>query len=123
MKAKKAEALLRTRLAVAPTPRLWCILGGVTLSDEPYETAWEMSGRTYARAQLSLGVRAYERKDYPAAVRALSTGLALAPHHISEWFLLGVVCMRLERWAAAKEAFSRVVQVRTRGQRRRSLGM
>ena len=108
---KKAEALLRSRLEIAPSPRLWCILGSVTLSDEPYETAWELSGHTYARAKLALGVRAFERKDMPAAIRELTAGLALAPHNASEWFLLGVICLRLERWDAGTEAFSRVVQV------------
>jgi cytochrome c-type biogenesis protein CcmH/NrfG len=110
LQPKKAEALLRARIVAAPSPRLWCLLGSVTLTDEPYITAWELSGRTYARAQLALGLRCYERADYPGAIKALTTGLALSPQRAPEWFLLGSVCMRLEKWEAATEAFSRVVQ-------------
>jgi uncharacterized protein HemY len=52
---KKAAAsdLINQRLQLCPNdPRLWCSLGDVTLDDELYKKAWEVSGHHFARAQV-----------------------------------------------------------------------
>ena len=109
--AGRAERLVRRCLAVRPHPRLWCLLGGITNRDEYYERGWELSGGRFAKAQLALGRRAFERGDFEGASAALARGLPLAPGEEKSWFLAGVVAMRLGRFTAALEAYSRVVQL------------
>ncbi len=122
-KAKRAERIVRARLAVAPTPRLWCCLGLITNLDEHYETAWEVSGRRFAKAQLSLGRRRLDAGRTDAARKALRMGLALSPHLDAEWFLLGVVDMRAGDLEDAVDSFSRCVQLDpTRGDAWANLG-
>ncbi len=43
----QAKKLVNHRLQVAPTPRLWCILGGLLNEDGPYMTAWELSRKRW----------------------------------------------------------------------------
>lgn len=58
---KRAQAVLRARLAVAPTPRLWSLLGVVLDEDAPFEEAWKLSGRRNGRARIALGMRYLRR--------------------------------------------------------------
>ncbi|RYG41597.1 tetratricopeptide repeat protein, partial [archaeon] len=110
-KPKRATRLLRARLQAHPSPRLLCTLGEVTDDDAPILEAWNSSGRTYGRAQLLLGRRAFRRREYEAAVAAFRAGLALVPTSNRDWFLLGVLSMQLGQHEVALEAFSRVVQL------------
>lgn len=110
-RVKRAEALVRRRLAVSPTPYMWCMLGLVTDSDEPYEHARQAGNGRYARADLALGKRRFQRGDMEGCIECLQRGLRQSPGSEKEWFLLGVVAMRLERWETALEGFSRTVQL------------
>lgn len=109
-KRARAEALVRARLEVRSTPRLWCVLGVVMDSDEHILTGWELSKHTYARAQLLLAKRLAARNLKEEAVRALAKGLSLAPHSSPDWFLLGMLCMQLKKLGTAAEAFTKCVQ-------------
>ena len=46
--------LAQERIAIEPTPSLYCALGELTNDTEHYLTAWELSGRRYARAKRML---------------------------------------------------------------------
>ena len=112
---KAAERALRARLAAEVaaggpgSPRLWCLLGLVTDDDAHFITAWENSGRTWAKAALALGRRCLSRGDLPSAAAHLTAGLTLAPHGGEDWFVLGVVAMKLGRNPEAVGAFSKCV--------------
>ena len=106
----RAERLLRDLLARSPSPRLFCLLGAITDTDEPYVSAWEVSGRRYAKAAFALGRRAVEKGHFEAAAEHLRVGIRLAPHDEAAHFLAGILAMRFERWSEALTYFSRVVQ-------------
>lgn len=109
-RVKKAESLVLQRLNIAPSPRLWCILGELRDNDEYFIKAWEESNRRHAKAQLMLGRRHFQRGEFSEAIVALRKGLALAPGAVKEWYLLGVITMRQGLWSEALQAYSRVVQ-------------
>eukprot|EP01138_Halocafeteria_seosinensis_P003716 gb/GECG01003799.1/.p1 GENE.gb/GECG01003799.1/~~gb/GECG01003799.1/.p1 ORF type:complete len:1221 (+),score=179.33 gb/GECG01003799.1/:1-3663(+) len=107
----RAKKLLRYRLSIHPTPRLWCLYGHVCNEDEYYLKAWELSGKRYAPAMLALGKRYYNRDEFEDARDALQKGLAISKQSESEWYLLGVVCMCLEDLRGAIDALSHCVQL------------
>jgi len=92
---RRAEAVLRARLAVAPTPRLWCLLGVVVDEDRPFEEAWKLSGRRNGRARIALGMRYLRRNQWAGAAALLHEGLQLDGQRAIEWFSLGAALMRL----------------------------
>ena len=108
---RRAERLVRGLLSRAESPRLWCLLGGLTDDDAPFLRAWALSNHRYARAQLALGKRALARGAVDAAETHLRAGLALSPNDEKSWFIVGCIAMRAERFSDALEALSRVVQV------------
>ena len=109
-KPRRAEKLLRQLLLRAPSPRLYCLLGAITDSDEPYQMAWELSGRKYAKAAFALGRRCVEHGFFEQAAEHLRIGIRLAPHDEAAHFLAGILAMRFERFTEALSYFSRVVQ-------------
>jgi len=113
-KRKEARALVQDRRKVAPeTPRMLCALGDLTSppeSMENYQKAWDLSGGRYARAKQRLGRQAFDAGDHSSAERHLEDALALVPALTAEWFLLGTVRMRLDKWQEALTAFSTVVR-------------
>lgn len=56
-KVQRAKRLVRHRLAVSPSPRLWCVLGGLLDKDWPYNRAWEVSNQR----SLCLDKKCYHR--------------------------------------------------------------
>jgi tetratricopeptide (TPR) repeat protein len=110
-RVKRAAKLVRQRLAVDPTPYLYCILGVVTDADEPFRTAIEVAGGKYPKADLALGRRMFQRAEFDAAGPLLRKGLRGCPGADKEWYLLGVLSMRGDDYPGALEAFSRVVQL------------
>ena len=72
-KKSVATNLIKKRLEEQPEdPRLWCALGDVTLNEDCYLKAWEVSGRRFGRAQRSLGRSAYNKGEYVRSVGGLS---------------------------------------------------
>lgn len=101
---RRAEAVLRARLAVAPTPRLWSLLGVVVDEDGPFEEAWKLSGRRNGRARIALGMRYLRRSQWAGAAALLHEGLELDSQRAIEWFSLGAALMRLADDARAQKA-------------------
>ena len=109
-KPKKAQEIVRQRLDIAPTPFMWCCLGDLTKDIECYSTAWELSGKRYARAKRSLGRYYFEHGQMEEAIVHLEQSTSVQPQNTSTWFLLGVASMRAEKWKISINAFHRVVQ-------------
>ena len=92
-------------------PRLYCILGDIDHSVDMYETAWEVSGQRYARAQRSLGRHYFAGKQYLKAADAYEKSLKANQLNHSSWFALGCALLELTQFQKAVEAFSRCVQL------------
>ncbi|KAF2127629.1 TPR-like protein [Dothidotthia symphoricarpi CBS 119687] len=97
--------------APAEAPRLYCILGDIGNDLSMYETAWEVSGKRYARAQRSLGQRYIAKRDYEKAAEAYSLSLKINGLYHPAWFALGCSYLELQQFKNAVEAFSRCVQL------------
>eukprot|EP00250_Pteridium_aquilinum_P016612 c23195_g1_i1 orf=43-2787(+) len=111
---KKAAAvdLIRKRLEQQPDdPRLWCALGDVTLNEECYEKAWEVSKHRFGRAQRSLGRSAYNKKDYARSMEHWEAALALNSLHADGWFALGSASLKARNLDKAVDSFTRSVQL------------
>lgn len=95
----------------AEAPRYYCILGDLDNDLSMYETAWEVSGKRYARAQRSLGQRYIAARNYEKAAEAYSLSLKINSLYHPAWFALGCAYLELQQFKSAVEAFSRCVQL------------
>ena len=109
-KASKAEEVVRHRLKIAETPRMWVALGDLTDDISCYEKALELSKGKYATAFIELGKYYFKTGDLQKAFELLQKGLNVKPLTPHIWFLLGTVCMRIDDWDNALHAFCEVVQ-------------
>lgn len=110
-KPLRAEKLIRERLAVAPTPYMWCCLGDVTQEIAHYETSWTLSKHRFARAKRSLGRHYFETGAYETAIAHYAASVEVNPMNTSAWFVMGTMGMRLEKWELALRSFTRVAQL------------
>ncbi|OQR86978.1 tetratricopeptide repeat protein, partial [Thraustotheca clavata] len=108
---KRAEALIRQRLEVAPTPFMWCSLGDITEDIAHYETSWNLSQGRFARAKRSWARKLYEKGDTNGAITHLIDATKVQPMFTQAWFFLGSLAMRTNQWTIAFEAFTHVVQL------------
>lgn len=103
----EAVDMVKELLDTRPGPRLWCCLGELEKDPRHFETAWELSGQRYARAQRSLGRHLFKENDLSGAVRSFSLALEINPLHSGIWFTMGCAQLKLERWDDAVQTFSR----------------
>jgi tetratricopeptide (TPR) repeat protein len=108
---KKAEALTREQLELAPTPLLWMILGTLTNDDAHLETAWAVSRHRFTRAKRQLGRRAFDRGDLLGCIRHMQEALEANQMFPSAWFRMGTAALRLKKWELACKSFTRVVHL------------
>lgn len=108
--ARRAEIIVRRRLAAAETPFMHCVLGDLLESEECYARAWALSEGHSPRAQRSWGAVCFARKDYAAAIEHFELALAVNPIFPALWFTMGMAAMFSERWDKSAESFSRCVQ-------------
>lgn len=94
----------------ARRPRLLCVLGDVTRNKEHFETAWEESGRKYARAKRALGRMCVEKGEWEAAVVHFKDALAINSLFPDVWFTYGCAAIETHDMQLAAHAFTRVVQ-------------
>lgn len=110
-KPTRAEKVVRERLAVTPTPYMWCCLGDLTGDISHYEMAWGVSKKRFARAKRSLGRHFFEKGDYETAIPHYQDSVEVNPMNTGAWFTLGAMAMRSEKWSLGLRAFTRVVQL------------
>lgn len=109
-KMATAEAIVRGRLEVEETPRMWEALGNITNDPKCFEKAIEVSYGRYSSAFLALGSHHFDKGEMETAADYYEKALKIRPLVTSAWFRLGTIHMQLERWEAALRAFSEVVQ-------------
>ncbi|KAH9193778.1 hypothetical protein AeNC1_004245 [Aphanomyces euteiches] len=108
---KRAEAVVRERLEVAPTPLMWCCLGDLTEDVSFYEKSWEVSEHRFARAKRTWARKMFEQGKIEEAIAHLKEAVEVAPMFTQAWFFLGSLAMRKQEWSVAFQAFTRVVQL------------
>ena len=109
-KASKAEEVVRKRLSIMETPRMWVALGDLTGDSSYYQNAIRISNGRYATAFTAMGRLLFNKNDLRKASEYLQKGLRIKPLLPQIWFLVGTISMRIEDWDTALRAFSEVVQ-------------
>ncbi len=109
-KDSKAIEIVKERISIDETPRMWMALGDLTDDPSHYEKAIELSRGRFSMAYIALGKHYYDRNDLEKAASAYTQGLKLRPLIPSVWFRLGTINMKLGDWDSALTAFSEVVQ-------------
>ena len=109
-KEKKAEEIVRERLEISETPRMWAALGDITNDPEHYETAAKLSKGRFAHAYSALGKYYFEKGDIVKASENYRVSVELRPLSPAIWFRLGTISMQLEDWDQALTSFTQVVQ-------------
>lgn len=107
----RAEKVVRKLLEEEETAHLYCLLGDATQDPEHYTKAWEISGHTSARAQRSLGLFYYNKKEYQEAIPYLQKSSELNGIQMNVWFALGYSAMQVENYALSVKAYKRVVNL------------
>ncbi|KAH9317466.1 hypothetical protein KI387_019235, partial [Taxus chinensis] len=111
-KKPAAIDLIKERLQHNPEdPRLWCSLGDVTINDDNYIKALEVSGNRFARAERSLGRSAYNRGEYKESQSHWEAALALNSLHPDGWFALGSAALKARDFDKAIDGFTHAVQL------------
>ncbi|GAB6021476.1 Tetratricopeptide repeat domain 27 [Chamberlinius hualienensis] len=107
----KAEAVIREQLAVKETATLWCCLGDATDDPQYYIKAWEFSNNRCARAQKSLGILHYRKKEYEKSVECLKKSVEINAIQLDTWFRLGFAALQISNWEVAATAYRRCVNL------------
>jgi tetratricopeptide (TPR) repeat protein len=109
-KSSKAEQIVRERLAVMETPRMWAALGDITNDPEHYEKALELSKGRFSAAHVALGKYYFDKGEIVKAGGYLRDAVKIRPLLPQVWFRLGTISMQLKDWPKALSAFTEVVQ-------------
>lgn len=109
-KDSKAIEIVKERIAVNETPRMWMALGDLTNDATKYEKAIELSRGRFSMAYIALGKHYFDNNELRKSASAYTQGLKLRPLIPSVWFRLGTINMKLGDWDSALTAFSEVVQ-------------
>jgi tetratricopeptide (TPR) repeat protein len=110
---KKAQGIevAQQRIAIEPTPSLYCTLAELTDRPELYETAWELSGNRYARAKRMLARALIRNGQFEQSIQHFEDALAINPLYPATWFSFGCALMQVGNYSRASIAFSRMLQL------------
>lgn len=110
-KTNIAETIVRKRLALTSSPRMYTVLGDLTNNPSYYEMALEISHNKYTSAYISLGNYYYGKGILRKALNNWVRALKIHPwNQIHVWFRLGTVSMKLQEWKIALQAFTEIIQ-------------
>lgn len=107
----RAEAIIRRLLEQEETAHLYCLLGDATQDPQHFEKAWEISKHTSSRAQRSLGLMHYHKKEFKDAIPYLEKSVELNGIQMNVWFALGYSAMQVEDYPLCVKAYKRVVNL------------
>lgn len=109
-KVSVAENIVRERLSVCETPRMWEALGDLTNDPAHFQKAIDISNGRYSSAFIALGSYHFDAGNLQDAYKNYYEAVRLRPLNPVAWFRLGTISMQLEDWQMALRAFSQVVQ-------------
>eukprot|EP00934_Nitzschia_sp_Nitz4_P002276 Nitzschia sp. Nitz4//scaffold19_size178191//150805//153585//NITZ4_002008-RA/size178191-processed-gene-0.32-mRNA-1//1//CDS//3329540774//2276//frame0 len=107
---KRAEEIVRERLQVSETPRMWTALGDISGEPEHFEKAITLSRGRFSQAYISLGKYYFDKGELQLSADNYRGALKLRPLLPSVWFRVGTISMQLGDWNGALVAFTEVVQ-------------
>ena len=110
-RAGKAEEIVRERLGIQETPRMWAALGDLTQDPTYWEKAVDLSKGRFSTALVALGAYYFEKGDVIKSAEYYEKSLEIRMIAPAVWFRLGTINMQLDKWDNALRAFSRVVQL------------
>mmetsp|Transcript_7496 Transcript_7496/g.28121 ORF Transcript_7496/g.28121 Transcript_7496/m.28121 type:complete len:938 (-) Transcript_7496:8-2821(-) len=111
-KPKRATALVEKRLEADPqNPEMWDLYGTVANNPEHYEKAWQVSGRSFAKAKRNLGNHYMKSQEWQKALNAYDVSLQLNYMYPRTWFACGCAAIKCQNWQKAMESFSTAVQL------------
>jgi tetratricopeptide (TPR) repeat protein len=84
-------------------------LGDITNDPTCYDKSIELSNGRFSNAFVSLASYYFQRGEIEKALDNYQKALRIRPLLTSIWFRVGTICMQLERWDEALQAFSEVV--------------
>lgn len=120
---QKALSLVRERLAIRPSPMLYCCLGELEDEDAHFRTAWTFSGERYARALRLLARRRDRAGDSDGALSCYMESTTASPNNHACWWRIGDLAMRKERWHLSAKAWTNVARLSPQdGEARANLG-
>lgn len=105
-----AVEIVKDRLTISETPRMWMALGDLTNDPAHYEKAIDLSRGRFSMAYIALGKYYYDKGDLSKSASSYKQGLKLRPLIPSVWFRLGTISMKLGDWDSALSSFSEVAQ-------------
>lgn len=109
-KERKAEEIIRKRLAEKETPRMYAALGDITKDPSYFEKSLELSHGKYYDAHVALGKYHFDKGDIRMALKHYMNALETKPLMPTVWFRVGTIGMQLKEWDTALRAFTEVVQ-------------
>jgi len=101
----KAAEIIKARLEVKETARLWCQLGDATDDVKCYAKALEISNNKSARAHKSLGLHHYFNRDYAASIEHFNRSLDCSRFQLGVLLRLGYAAMEIEKWEVGAQAY------------------
>ena len=108
---QQAEEMVRSRLAAAPSASMWCHLGDLTGDIAHFETAWDLSAGSCARAKLKLGSASMRAERWAEAREHLKAALRVRAHYAEAWYCSAVCSLKLEESEAAMSEMRKVVSI------------
>ncbi|KAG1704751.1 Tetratricopeptide repeat protein 27 [Nymphon striatum] len=106
-----AEKLIREKLEIEETVKLWCLLGDSTDNIEHYEKAWELSNHKSARAQRSIGSNFYHKSCYQEALPYFLKSVEINSLQPKIWFAVAFSANNLENHELAAKAYRKCVSI------------
>lgn len=111
----QAADIIREQIEVAPTVKLYCLLGDATDDISCYEKAWEFSDFRSGRAQRHWGSYYFAKKEYEEAIPHLQKSLEINSLQEVVWSRLGYAALTLENWEVAAKAYRRYTNLEAHG--------
>jgi len=108
---KKALEIINERIAIHPTPHLYCLLGDLTKDPSYYTKAWDLSKGRFTAAKRLLGKYHMDREEWKIAIEHFAAAVAINPQFGSAWFRMGCCALRVMDLTVAQKSFARVVQL------------
>ncbi|KAJ2952850.1 hypothetical protein O0L34_g7215 [Tuta absoluta] len=103
----KAAEIIQQQIDIAPTVKLYCLLGDATDDVACYERAWEFSKHTSSRAQRHWGNFLYEHKKYEECIPHFEKSVEINSIQERVWLRMAFAALETEKWELAAKAYRR----------------
>ncbi|KAI5641769.1 tetratricopeptide repeat protein 27 [Phthorimaea operculella] len=103
----KAAEIIQQQIDIAPTVKLYCLLGDATDDEACYEKAWEFSNHRSSRAQRHWGNFLYEHKKYEECIPHFEKSVEINSIQERVWLRMAFAALETENWELAAKSYRR----------------